>query len=135
MAADSQSAPAIAPTADGFLVVWDDWRDEFLSIYGALVGTNASVSPTNGVLLEEAPDSQFYTPAIVKAGSEYLLLWEGGLYYGGDHGILGRRLSSTAVPLTTNRMIVSLGYNGQSAPDAAFNGTDYLAVWMDNRNA
>jgi len=71
------------------------------------------------------------TPALVFDGTNYLAVWTDTRSAVGT--IAGSRVSTAGTALDNPRIVISTAANAQMAPAVAFDGTNYLVVWVDNR--
>ncbi len=132
-AARDQLYPTIAFGATNYLVAWDDYRSNVdFDIYGARVDVSASVIDPNGIIVSSAINYQLL-PALAFDINNYLVVWEDAMdisYY----NIRGARVSPSGIILDPMSIAISTATNDQMAPAVAFDGTNYLVVWADNRN-
>lgn len=130
-------APAVCALTNEFLVVWADQRNSATTgtnVYGARVSTNGSVLDTNGFAISTNAGNQL-VPAIVGSPSGALCVWtdpRNAADTGND--IFGARISNLGVLEDTNGIVISRSGSEESSPSVAFNGTNYLVVWQDERN-
>jgi hypothetical protein len=129
--------PAVCALTNGFLVVWSDARSNGVSgtdIYGARVDTNGVLLDTNDFAICANPGNQV-NPAVAGNSSGALVVWtdpRNAADTGND--IYGTRISIQGAIEDTNDVLVSRSGSGQSSPAVAFNGTNYLVAWQDERN-
>jgi hypothetical protein len=121
---------AVAFDDTDFFVAWTDERAGD-AIYGARVTTSGVVLDTAGIPFS-AGEGGRAQPATVFDGANLFVVWAGGR---GDwyDNIYGTRVTAAGVVLDSAGIIVSTGAYDQSAPSAAFDGANYLAVWEDGR--
>ena len=136
-AANHQEYPFIAFDSTNYLVVWKDYRsDASGDIYGARVSTSGTVLDTAGIPISTAPDEQEW-PSIAFDGIKYLVVWD-DYRNGSDWHVYGARVTTSGTVLDTAGIPISTGVNGQGIgegiPSIAFDGTNYLVVWIDNRS-
>ena len=129
--------PAICTLSNEFLVVWSDKRSNGVSgtdVYGARVDTNGVIIDTNGFAICANVGNQV-NPVVSGNSSNALVVWtdpRNSADTGND--IYGTRISTLGVVEDTNDILVSKSGSEQSSPAVAFNGTNYLVVWQDERN-
>ncbi|MCX6841757.1 MAG: hypothetical protein NTX53_05700 [candidate division WOR-3 bacterium] len=127
----SQSYPAVAFDGANYLVVWHDNRNGNYDIYGARVSTAGVVQDPSGIAISTATNIQQY-PAVAFDGTNYLVVWWDERNDGGD--IYGARVSTAGTTLDPDGILVGVGVNAQTYSAVAFDGTNYLVVWQDDRN-
>jgi len=136
-AANDQTNIDIAYDGTNYFVVWQDDRDFVTSgrnIYGCRVTTNGNLLDASGIAISVVSDTQQY-PAMVFGSDNYFLVWQ-------DHrnnatskrDIFGGRVDTTGLVIDSSGILLSISANNQQYPVVAFDGTNYLAVWMDSRN-
>lgn len=132
-------APAVASDGTDYLVAWSDYRGggprgtdiygRRVSAEGATVGADFRISPPAAT----TPDT---FPAVAWDGAEYLVVWQDnrdGATRGQD--VYGRRVSAAGAPLAAVRVSPSAALGDDTRPAAEWNGTGYLVVWEDRRDA
>lgn len=129
--------PAVCALTNGFLAVWVDGRQKAISgadIFGARVDTNGNVLDVNGIAICTNTGNQL-TPAVAGNSSEAVVVWtdpRNSADAGND--IYGARVSMLGVLEDPSGILVSKSGSEESSPAVAFNGTNYLVVWQDERN-
>jgi hypothetical protein len=137
-APDDQSTPVLAFNGSQYLVAWSDARNlatTDLDIYGALVTTGAVVSPPAGFVISTGSSGE-QQPATASNGTNYLVVWQdyrNGATTGAD--LYGVRVSSAGAVLDLSAIPISTAASDQISPAVATDGTNYLVVWEDYRNA
>jgi hypothetical protein len=126
-----QRYPRLAFNGTDFAAVWEDRRNGVRDIYGARVGLAGEVRDSLGIAICTARSSQ-YLPAIASDGSRCLAVWEDRRL--GSRDIFGARIDTTGSLLDPDGILISLGVSAQTSPATAFDGTNYLTVWQDNRD-
>jgi hypothetical protein len=129
---DWQMAPATAWNGSVFLVVWEEYRGiDASDIYGARVDANGVVLDPAGLVISAATSSQ-RSPAVASNGSDFLVVWKdvrGGSYY----DIYGARVTGAGALLDPGGLAISTASFDQQDPAVAWNGTNYLVAWADQR--
>ncbi len=127
-----QSAPALAFDGTNFLVVWEDWRRANSDIYGARVTPAGVVLDPDGIPISIAGNDQS-SPAVAFDGTNFVVFWEDWRSDTAD--IYGARVTQTGVVLDSDGIAVSAAANTQRSPTVAFDGTNFLVVWQDDRKS
>ncbi len=76
-------------------------------------------------------------PAVAFDGTNYFVVWQQHPNAGmaaSTADLYGVRVSPAGVVLDPAPIAVSTAVNGQSGPSIAFDGTNYLVIWLDARN-
>ena len=134
-APDDQSTPVLAFNGSQYLVAWTDARNTDLDIYGALVTTGAAVSPPAGFVISTGSSGE-QRPATASNGTNYLVVWQdyrNGATTGAD--LYGVRVSTAGAVLDISAIPICTAASDQISPAVATDGTNYLVVWEDYRNA
>ena len=135
VAVNAQQSPAVAFNGTNYLVVWSDGRrGSGNDIYGARVSPAGSVLDPSGLPLST---STVFTllmraPAIAFDGTNYLIVWEEKTGFTAPTNLNGLRVSPTGAPVGSP-FVVSNAVGNQLAAALAFDGTNYLTVWQDDR--
>ena len=127
----AQFAPAVVFNSSSYVVTWTDMGITDLGdIFGARVSKAGGVLDPNGLLVSTGAASQV-SPRVAFDGTNYLVVWQtfGSL----DTDILATRVTPSGIVLDPGGIVVSAGAAAEAEPDVAFNGTNYLVVWDDNR--
>lgn len=123
-----QDEPAACFDGTNYMVVWREFRDGAMGIYGARVAVSGEVLDGEGILLSiagRAPSS----PAISFDGVNYTVVWDD--WSDGYKGVFGTRVSPAGVVLDPERIDIANSARRQEAPAIAFDGTNYMVVWQD----
>ena len=130
-ATDHQSWPSVKYDGAGYLVAWQDGRSGSSDdIYAARVSTAGAVLDTGGVAISTASGDQT-RPYIGFDGTQYMVAWTDDRT--GQEDIYTSRVSTAGAVLDPSGLLASKAGNMQLNPAAAYDGTNYLVVWQDNR--
>ncbi len=127
-----QSSPSIAFDGTNFFVVWHDNRTGSYDIYAARVSESGTVLDTAGIPISTANFYQQY-PSVTFDGEKYFVVWQDNR--DGPFDIHGARVSVSGEVLDVDGIVISTASHYQTNPSVAFDGTNYLVVWQDNRCA
>lgn len=133
-AAEDQQNPAVAFGGSDYLVVWGDGRDvgSSFDIYAARVDQTGDVLDTLNIAISEHQDYEDH-PCVAFDGTNYIVAWE--LFISGsDFDINFTRVSQTGSVLDPTPGVIT-ATNRQLYPTVAFDGTQYMMVWQDDRNS
>ncbi|KPJ59272.1 MAG: hypothetical protein AMJ46_11935 [Latescibacteria bacterium DG_63] len=130
-----QERPAVAYDGKYCLTVWQDsragWPD--VDIYGArFEAFSGSVLDSFGVSISSAASGQ-YSPAVTFDGRNYLVVWSDSRDPAGSD-IFGARVDTSGTVLDHFGIPICSATGNQGYPEVAFDGTNYLIVWVDYRN-
>jgi hypothetical protein len=131
----SNFAPAVSFGGAGYFVVWEKFSGSpgGYDIYGARVGTNGQPSAESPVFVQTGEQ---ISPAIAFDGVNYLVIWQdtrSGSGPSSDTDIFGTRVAPDGTVLDPAGLAISTAPNLQGDPALTFDGTNYLAVWLDAR--
>ncbi|MBN2464878.1 hypothetical protein JXD38_04560 [candidate division WOR-3 bacterium] len=128
-----QGHPAVAFDGTNYLVVWDDGRrGRVLDIFGARVTPGAVVLDTSGIIIARSSNNR-RNPDVAFAGTDFLVVWEDDRTGLDSTDIYGTRVTSGGVVLDTAGIVISHAVHAQYTPAIAFDGTNCLVAWQDNR--
>lgn len=134
-ATDFQGPVDIGFDGTNYFLAWEDYRNnpQAGDIYAARVTPDAQVLDPNGIPVEV--DTLYEEiPAITCGDSASLVLWTGQILPSLEPGIQSKRVSASGVVLDTTATTVSTYCPAQWDPAVAYDGTNYLVVWEDDRN-
>jgi hypothetical protein len=130
-AAGEQKRPSLAPIDDGFMVFWEDRRNNSApkgprDIFMAKVTTGGIVQPLGGRQLSfEAADESDVEAAGNRKGT--IAVWEAA---GPEPGLYASRTGPTGLPLdATPFLVVRRQFSQPSEPDVAANDDGFMIVW------
>jgi hypothetical protein len=127
-----QQRPAVAFDGTHYLVVWEDRRSGAWDIYGSRVSTAGLALDSSGIAISTASGDQ-QEPAVAFGSTGYLVTWQDKRSVS-DWNIYGARVTTAGGLLDTTGKAISNSANDQQLPDVAFDGTNFLVVWQDDRN-
>ncbi|MCX5801336.1 MAG: T9SS type A sorting domain-containing protein [Candidatus Eisenbacteria bacterium] len=135
-ASGDQYAPSLAFDGTNYLVTWADARSSgvevYCDIYGARVSTSGTVLDTNGFAISAEMNMQHW-PAVAFDGTNYMVVWQDTRDEGDSH-IYATRVTPSAEVLEPQGILVSAAATEEYLPAIEFDGTNYFAVWEDNRS-
>ncbi|TES90385.1 MAG: T9SS type A sorting domain-containing protein [Candidatus Cloacimonadota bacterium] len=105
-----------------------NWENPFLRSTEFLIDTNIIYVPVNG-----------YYPSLAFDGTNYLVVWNDMRYTNivpysrGYSDIFGARVNQSGELIDSAGIPISINPHSQGLPDVAFDGTNYLIVWVDSR--
>jgi large repetitive protein len=131
-----QLIPVIAFGGGNYLVAWTDYRAGATDdIYGARVSTAGVLLDSDGIAISTAPNEQ-WAAAVGFDGSNYLVAFTSQNRPNvSDYDIRAARVSLVGSVLDPDGITISIAANTQHSPAVAFDGTNYLVVWRDERSA
>jgi len=124
-----QYHPAVAFGNSMYLVVWRDNRSGAWDIYGLLISIAGGSFGTEFVICGN-PNGQDH-PAVAFDGGKFLVVWTD--WRNSNRDIYGQYVGEFG-GLLQNNMIVTLDGHHQYKPAIAFDGTNYLVAWIDERD-
>ncbi|HVU05163.1 MAG TPA: hypothetical protein VHE30_25615 [Polyangiaceae bacterium] len=132
-AANPQKSATVAFNGTNYLVAWEDSRPfSNTDIYATRVTPTGTVLDTSGISVSLALNSQTQ-PAAASDGTDFFVVWTDERAGIGAGDIYGTRVTAagavgsvTGLPIETNGLL-------QDSPAIAFDGTNYLVVWEDQR--
>jgi len=125
-----QTAPAVAYDGTNVLLVWADTRNDILGdVYAARVTSEGAVLDSAGFVISAASNWQG-SPGIAFGRDEALVVWH-DMRVGTDVDVYGSRITSAGEVLDPSGVEISAIANNQWFPKVAFDGTNYLVVWVD----
>jgi hypothetical protein len=133
---DDQRNPSVTFDGSNYFVVWQDQRNyPDLDIYGTEVSPSGTVLNPSGIAISIAENNQ-QEPSIIFGYPNYLIVWTDDRHDPYDFDIYGTRVSSNGILIDSLGIVISSSADPytQSSPSVAFDGTNYFAVWTDERN-
>ncbi len=134
--AGHQYSPSVAHDGTRFLVAWHDHRNHatYPDIYAARVTNSGQVQEPGGFPVTTAVYHQYY-PEIAVGGGNFMLVWQDYRNGGSYANIYGARVSGAGVVLDKSSVLISGASHHQVTPKLAFDGTNFMVVWMDYRKS
>ena len=127
-AAGDQIEPAAAFDGTNYLVVWQDSRSGFSSIYGTRITPGGSMLGPGSNPISKVPGEIATTPAVAFDGTNYLVVWVQNAQ------IWGNLVSTNGLPLSSVGFAISGSEASQLTPAVSFDGSNFLVAWTDYRN-
>jgi hypothetical protein len=130
-ATGTQTAPALAFGGSNYVAVWEDGRSGTANLYGARISTGGVVQDASGIAISTATGRQG-NPDVAYDGTNYLAVWED--YRAGAYDIYGARVDSSGSVLDASGIPICTATGNDFRPALAYDGTNYLVAWWDERN-
>ena len=128
---DFVAAPTVAFGGKDYLVAWGGYRDNWGGLYAARVDTSGTVRDSACITVcTEGGVTDF--AAVAFDGRNYFVVWED--YRGEGLDLYGARIDTSGAVLDPGGFPIATGTGWQELPAVAFDGTNYLVVWDDNRS-
>jgi hypothetical protein len=131
--AQAQSKPAVASDSTNYLVVWQEDRGGGppFDIYGMRIDASGRQLDPDAIAISTSTGSQEYPAVAFDNDSIYLVVWQDDR--SGSHDIYGARVSTSGNVLDPPGIAISTATGRQRFPSVAFDGTNFLVVWGDER--
>ncbi len=130
LAPNTQNDPSVATDGSNFFVVWSDDRNGEMTIYGTRIDAQGAVIDSEGILISTGAT---YHPCVTFYNMNYFVVWSKQVDYYNWH-IYCAWVNTDGVVIDTTGIAISPTPGRQDYPSVAFDGTNYLVVWEDNRN-
>jgi hypothetical protein len=131
-AADNQYMPSVSFDGTNYLVAWYDRRDGAnYDIYGTRVDQSGVVQDASGIAISNIDVTQV-TPAVISYSGQWLTVWRDNRN-GGYADIYGSRISASGTVTDPSGILIASAAQLQEKPAVAFDGTNYLVVWQEDR--
>ena len=132
---NTQTLSKIAFDGANFMVVWTDKRKgSTQDIYGARVTPAGKVLDKDGFLIR-GESTELHAPDIAFGAGHYLVVWQQGKYGASTANINGVRVSTAGKLMDSSPLAISVSADQQVSPGVASDGTSFMVVWYDLRNA
>lgn len=133
---DDQTSYSVADSGSEYAIVWSQRVDGKNCVMGARVSHAGVLLTPTAVNLTASIYGDQTEPSIAWNGSEYLVAWTGNETYSTSNmDIRGLRLDSTLHAKDTSAITICSVEQDQTTPCVASNGTQFMVVWEDYRNA
>ena len=131
-ATENQYRPSVSFDGTNYLVAWYDRRDGAnYDIFGARVNQSGVVQDASGIAISNI-DVQQATPEVISYSGQWLTVWRDNRN-GGYADIYGSRISSSGTVTDPSGILIAASAQTQEKPATAFDGTNYLVVWQEDR--
>lgn len=130
---DQRGTAAIIKPDGEFIVVWEDWRNDWGDIYGQRFSANGNPIGSNFKVNDDNVGTQYGASIDEDSMGNFVVVWMDGR--NGDWDIYGQRYNNQAVPQGSNfRVNDDPGTRTQWAPNVtvALNG-NFIVAWEDQR--
>ncbi len=129
MAPYIQYCPAVSFDGTNYLVVWEDYRDDFTNkcdIYGARVDATGTILDPGTIAICTAEGKQF-VPRVACDGTNYLVVWRDERNWPDVYG----QFISTTGALVGNEVAICTTESDQYDINIGYGAGKYLVVWHD----
>jgi len=134
----NEDEPSVAFDGTNYFLVWRDHNDYFWEDYdviGARVSATGALLDSGGIDLTTNMPNPQGEPSVAFDGTNYLVVWNNSLLMNGhNQEVVGARVSPSGVLIDPIPFVVAQENESQWWPHVAFDGTNYLVVWLDTRN-
>jgi hypothetical protein len=122
--------PTIAFDGTNYFVVWD-LASCPCGLFGSRINTGGTVLDPGGITLQTAGSP--WRPTVAFGSGTYLVAWQvsGGVT---TPDVAAERVGTDGAVLEPAPITISNLPTSESSPQAAFNGSNFLVVWEDQRN-
>ncbi len=130
---DQRGTGAIVKPDGEFIIVWEDWRNDWGDIYGQRFSSNGNPIGTNFKVNDDIGGTQYGASIAQDSSGNFVVVWMDGR--DGNWNIYGQRFNAQVVPQGNNfRVNDDVGTEIQWAPTVAvsFNGS-FIVTWEDQR--
>lgn len=117
-----------------FIIVWDDWRNDWGDIYGQCFDSSGNPQGVNFRINDDTPGSNQYSPSIAcDSFGNFVVVWMDGRQ--GDWDIYAQRYNNQGIRLGINFRVNDDGtsvYQGDPKVSRTQDGK-FIVVWEDQR--
>lgn len=128
---EASQSPAALYDGTAYFVAWKAYSP-IDGIFASRVSPAGVPLDTPGVCVGAPPQCWTESPSVAFDGNRYFVAWDDDRSF--CPNIYGARLTRQMSLLDTTGIGISRGVNTQHWSSAAFDGTNYLVTWTDNRN-
>ena len=130
-----QAYYSVAFDGTNYMVAWSDDRSGNADVYVARVKQDGSILDASGIRVTSDASDQ-YDPAIAWSGGNYLVVWtDTRRVTTSGTDIYGARIKPDGQVLDTSGLPICQVSENQSNPAITWNGSKFLVVYEDMRNA
>jgi len=123
--------PVVASDGKNYMVVWQTNRKgaDNYDVYAARVGPDGKGLDPQGIPISTAPSNQIFTD-IARGDGQYLIVWQ-DLRSRQSWEIYGARLRFDGKVLDPDGIPIAIGRQNAEHPQVAWDGKNFLVVWME----
>jgi hypothetical protein len=132
-ATSGQWESSVAFGGTTFLVVWPDARGGSSDVYGARITAAGNVLDPSGIAVSTGTGDQGH-PAVASDGRDFFVTWEDSRS-GSTYDVYGARVTAAGTVQDSQGVAISTEAFNQTYPAIAFDGTNFLVVWVDLHSA
>ena len=130
--AGHEDQPAVAASANNYMLVWTDRRDGSEAVFGARLSNSGAILDTGGFSIGSSKKSQ-HQPTVAFKKDTYLVVWSDDRNEpSGD--IYGARVNLSGQLVSTLPAVISTSKGGQRRPAMAVGTYAFMAAWDDTRS-
>jgi hypothetical protein len=121
----------VARGEDGFLVVWTDRQEQFVS--GTIVTDAGALPDPDGFVVSDRPETNL-DPRVAWNGQTHLVVWANVAAWNDPDtwNVYGARVDGSGAVLDPDGIPIATGPGAQDTPTIAANGP-FLVIWVDRR--
>lgn len=128
-----QRNPAVACDSANCLVVWQSGASTE-EIHGARISSAGAVLDATPLIIGSAAGQQVNADVAYDGTANYLVAWNDFRAGTSNSDIFANRVTAAGAVLDTAAgFAVAMATGQQQVPDVAWDGSQFLVVWMDNR--
>jgi hypothetical protein len=133
-AMNAQLTPAVASDGTNSFVVWADNRHGDLEIFGARVTPRGEILDGAGILIAASAGPELIRPdpAVAFDGTNFLVVWNEADPNDDSGDLTGARVSPAGVVLDPTGIPLSTAESRKWGAALAFDGSNFLVVWVDD---